>query len=272
MTDPNLNADGSPVPYPGEFLRVIIGSTVHGLHVKGTDDLDLIGICIESAEEAIGLGKPFEQHTWRTQPEGHPSGPGDVDLSTYSLKKFLRLASNGNPTVLNVLFVGPESRHVDSELGDELRALTPQIVSREAAPRYRGYLQAQRERLLGIRGQKHTGRARRQQYMVDPGSGDRYDAKFAMHMVRLGCQGVELLTTGRISLPMQEPIRSRVLDIRLGKVPLDTCIEWTEHLDAELEDLAKTADLPDHPDRVALNKWLTRTYLDAWASGGRSVR
>lgn len=136
-------APGEPDLYPGEFVRVIIGSTIHGLSVANTDDLDLMGVRIESASEALGLGKSFEQYVWRTQPEGHPSGPGDVDLTTYSLRKYLRLAANGNPTVLNLLFVAPESRHFDSPLAAELRALTPLIVSKEAAQRYLGYLRQQ---------------------------------------------------------------------------------------------------------------------------------
>ena len=74
---------------------------------------------------------------WRTQPEGQPSGPGDVDLSTYSLRKYLRLAANGNPTVLNLLFSPPRvSPFGFPPLADEMRALTPLIVSKEAAWRY----------------------------------------------------------------------------------------------------------------------------------------
>src|ERR1022692_3504325 len=92
-----LNESGAPMAYAGEFLRVIIGSTIHGLSVPGTDDLDLMGVKVERIDEAIGLNKPFEQHVWRTQPEGVPSGVGDVDLTVYSLQKYLRLATNGNP-------------------------------------------------------------------------------------------------------------------------------------------------------------------------------
>ena len=36
----------------------------------------------------------------RTQPEGVRSGPGDLDLIVYSLRKWMRLALTGNPTVL----------------------------------------------------------------------------------------------------------------------------------------------------------------------------
>lgn len=256
----NLNADGSPVAYPGEFIRVIIGSTIHGLNVAGMDDLDLMGVCLETPEQMMGLGKQFEQHVWRTQPEGVPSGVGDVDLTSYGLRKFLRLAAKGNPTIINLLFVPESGRHIDGALGDELRALTPQIISREAAARYRGYLLSQKERLMGVRGQKHTGYTRRLKYMAGAG----WDQKYASHMIRLGVQGVELLETGHISLPMQEPLRSAVRAIRQDEVSLEDCIAWAERLEAKLEKLADESDLPEHPDREALNQWLIRTYLTAW--------
>jgi hypothetical protein len=40
----------------GTILRTLVGSTVHGLEVKGFDDGDEMGICIEPPEHAIGTG------------------------------------------------------------------------------------------------------------------------------------------------------------------------------------------------------------------------
>lgn len=249
-----------PERYPGEFCRVVIGSTIHGLSVPGTDDLDLMGICVDNPFEALGLGNSFEQHEWRTQPQGVPSGVGDVDLTVYSLRKYLRLVANGNPTLLNLLFVAPESRHIDSTIATELRALTPQIVSRESAARYKGYLRAQRERLTGERGQKHTGKARREKYMA----ADGWDTKYAMHMVRLGLQGVELLKTGKITLPMAEPERSQLMAIRLGETTEQAAIDWALRLEDELSVLAHSSPLREHPDRPALETWMVNTYLKEW--------
>jgi predicted nucleotidyltransferase len=251
-----------PERYPGEFVRVVIGSTIHGLSVAGTDDLDLMGICIEPPEGTLGMGKPFEQHVYRTQPEGHPSGPGDVDLTVYSLRKHLRLASNGNPTVLNLLFVPPDYRHLDGPLADDLRALTHFIVSREAGARYLGYAQAQRERLLGLRGQKHTGYTRRLKYQAEAG----WDTKYGMHLCRLAVQGIELLSTGRITLPVPEPDRSKLMEVRRGDMTLEQVIEWSQQLELQLLTARDKSDLPEHPDRGALNDWLVATYLHEWGS------
>lgn len=252
----------APSSYPGEFLRVVAGSTVHGLAISGTDDLDLYGICIEPPEAVLGMEKPFEQHVWRTQPEGQPSGPGDTDLSVYSLRKFLRLASNGNPTVLNLLFVPPEFRHIDGLVADELRALTPSIVSREAGARYLGYMQAQRERLLGLRGQKRDGYTRRLKYMATTG----YDTKYAMHLCRLAVQGIELLSTGRVTFPVPEPERTSLMEIRRGEWSLDDTVAWSHDLEGRLVAARDSSPLGEHPDRRRLDEWAVERYLRQWAS------
>lgn len=151
----------------------------------------------------------FEQYIYRTQPEGVRSGPGDLDLTVYSLRKWLRLALAGNPTILLPLFAPPEHLVAITPPGDELRERSRMIVSRRAGHRFLGYLRAQRERLLGLRGSRHTNRPE----LVEVYG---FDTKFAMHMVRLGVQGVELLETGRISLPLREPWLSWLRDLRQG--------------------------------------------------------
>jgi len=40
-----------------------------------------------------------------------------------------------------------------------------------------------------------------------------YDTKYAMHAFRLGCKGIELLTSGRITLPIPEPHRGYLRSI-----------------------------------------------------------
>ena len=93
----------------GLILRTTVGSVVHGLSNPGTDDRDELGVCIEPPEYLLGFRR-FEHFVYRTQPEGCPSGPGDLDLTVYGLRKYCRLALKGSPTTLLPLFV--EGEHV----------------------------------------------------------------------------------------------------------------------------------------------------------------
>ncbi|MFK0247999.1 DNA polymerase beta superfamily protein [Amycolatopsis azurea] len=237
------------------ILRCQVGSGLHGTAVLGQDDRDELGICIEPPSHVIGL-KRFEQYIFRTQPEGVRSGPGDLDLTVYSLRKWLRLALNGNPTVLLPLFV-PETEIVAiDELGAELRENAHRIVSRVAGLRFLGYSRAQRERMLGLR-----GKAGRPELIEKYG----FDTKFAMHMVRLGVQGVELLETGRITLPVPEPWLGWLRDLRQGGKTRDEALEAAESLEHRLDELVRGASpLPEEPDTGWVDAWLVQAYLRAW--------
>jgi predicted nucleotidyltransferase len=253
--DPHGSDEHRAVGLGNEILRVLVGSGLHGTAIEGQDDRDEMGICVEPPEYVIGLGE-FEQYIYRTQPEGARSGPGDLDLVVYGLRKWTRLAMQGNPTVLLPLFVPEEHVVVSSELGRELRAMAGAIVSRQAAPRFLGYLAAQRDKLLGRR----SGAGR-------PELIERYgfDAKFAMHMVRLGVQGVELLETGRITLPMPEPWLSWCRALRRGERSEHEALEAAAELELRLRALETTSPLPPAPDRARLDAWLVATYRRAWA-------
>lgn len=243
------------------ILRAPVGSTIHGLHLAGTDDRDEMGVCIEDFAAVAGF-KEFEQYIYRTAAEREgkqdaPSQHGDLDLTIYSLRKYLRLALQGNPTVLTLLFVPQElCVHCDAR-GQHLQEMSPMIISRQAGKRYLGYLEAQRMRLLGERGQKKVNRPE-----LEAKHG--YDTKYAMHMLRLAHQGTELLETGRVSFPMVEPLRSHIRAVREGQVPLNDVLSETGEQERKLKDLLTDSPLPESPDTAAVESWMLGVYREAW--------
>ncbi len=245
------------------ILRGLVGSTVHGLNVNdGIEDRDEMGICVEPLEEAMALWVPFEQFIYRSaaEREGRESArsiAGDLDLTIYSLRKWMRLALKGNPTILLLLFT-PDDQLVHCDLlGRELRSLAPQIISRRVQGPYLGYLQAQKERLTGERGQKRIHRPEIEEMYG-------FDTKYAMHMLRLGFQGVELLTTGRLSLPMREPERSYLLDVRRGRISEQECLTRAGELERELAELGATSTLPEAPAEARVEEWVLDAYRRSW--------
>jgi len=237
------------------ILRAQVGSGLHGVTVAGTDDRDEMGVCIEPPECVIGLRR-FEQYQYRTQPEGVRSGPGDLDLVIYSLRKWARLAAAGNPTVLLLLFV-PAHEVVSVGLpGVELQKNAPMFLSRDCGRRFIGYLDGQRDRMLGLRSQ----RTNRPELIKIHG----FDTKFAYHALRLGFQGVELLSSGKITLPIPQPQCDWLLDVRRGGVDKQTVLDSIEDLRDELVAHTVSSDLPDHADREQLDQWLIDTYQGYW--------
>jgi len=244
------------------ILRCEVGSSLHGIADGTPSDRDEMGVCLEPYQACVGLRWQFEQHVHRTAAarEGRhdaPSQPGDLDLTIYSLRKWARLALDGNPSVLLLLFA-PDSHTVKCDTrGQALRDLAPAFASRQAGRRFLGYLQAQRQRLLGERGQKNVNR----QDLVDRHG---FDTKYAGHMMRLGVQGIEFLETGRLTLPMADQWRLRVLAVRQGQVALNDVLTQCGEVEQRLKDLITTSPLPDEPDYATVEQWVLETYWQHW--------
>lgn len=235
------------------ILLSTVGSNAHGLGLPGTEDLDLMGVCLEPPLYVIGLHQ-FEQDVFRSKPEGVRSEHGDTDRTVYSARKFCRLALNGNPSIITLLYAEPD---VITEAGQSLLALAPAFSARRAGTAFLGYMTQQRQRLLGERGQMNV---KRPELVEQHG----FDTKYAMHMLRLGYQGVEFLETGKLTLPMLPGPRDFVYATRKGEIGLNEVLTRAGELERRVEELLDTSPLPEQPDYDAVNDWLVRTYLEAW--------
>ena len=227
------------------------GSTMHGVGVGAQDDLDLVAVRIEQFAELVD-GPPRRQSMMiRTQPEGARSGPGDIDLNVYTLRRFAHLVASGNPTLLNTLFVP------DYYLRHEhfpLQEFRERIDRRRAGNAYLGYLAQQ---LSKWQGEDAVGRAE----LIDQFG---FDTKYAYHAIRLGLQGYEFLTTGRITLPIAEPERSRLAELRTGGYTEAQAQEWAAEVEARLKVVVEEADFaPPSPISplltAAYREWYDRT-------------
>lgn len=247
---------------PTTILRGMVGSSVHGLVLSGTDDRDEMGVCVEPRRYIVGFGK-FEQWVYRSaaEREGHAgacSRVGDLDLTIYSLRKWARLALQGNPTVLLLLYLPDEALVIRTSVGEQLQKLAPAFASRRAGRRFLGYLEAQRQRLVGDRGQRNVNRTA----LVEQFG---YDTKYAMHMLRLGYQGVEFLESGCLTLPMREPVRGHLMEVRMGRSDLADVLAECTQLEMRLGALLDSSPLPPEPDLKTVECFVMDTYAAAWA-------
>lgn len=247
---------------PNTVLRGVVGSVSLGLNLEGTDDRDELGICIEPPEYVIGLGH-FEQWVFRSKPDGVRSEHGDLDLTVYGLRKFCRLAAQGNPSILILLYLPEYS--ISTLVGLELLAQRDMFASRESGKRFLGYLISQKMRLTGETGGMNV---KRPELIEKHG----YDTKYAYHMARLGFQGVEFMETGRLKLPLAGEARDFCLAIRQGEIDLNTVLTRCGEMERQLKDLIEGGSpLPEQPDFEIINQYLVSTYQAHWKVYG-SVR
>jgi predicted nucleotidyltransferase len=254
------NMDYQKLAESTTILRCLVGSQAYGTSVDEgqVSDRDEKGVCIEPLEVFMGFNG-FEQYEFRsaevrTGVRDAKSEPGDLDLVIYSLHKFLRLALKGNPQIVEMFFLPPIKT---TEIGKRLQALAPYVVSRACGGAYLGYMKAQKARLLGERGGKDVNRPELVQKYG-------YDTKYAMHVVRLGLQGCELLSRGYLTLPLPEPERTRLLGIREGKFSLSEVSAQAEELEQQLKSLLDTSPLAKDPDQTYVENWMIKTYWDWW--------
>jgi predicted nucleotidyltransferase len=235
-----------------------VGSGAHGLAVSGKDDHDEMGICFEDEAYVIGL-KKFEQSIFRTATEDGRirSGPGDTDRTIYSMRKWMLLALNNNPTILSMLWAPVLE---GTYTGEVLREMAPEfIISTRAAKAYAGYMADQLKRLKGEQGNM---RVHRPELVEEYG----FDTKYAMHIVRLGLQGTELMAFGKISYPMVDELREVCYNVRTGKYTYDEVLELADVVYNNLLAAEKESTLRKEPDYLWANKFLVAAYQKWWGN------
>lgn len=130
--------------------------------------------------------------------------------------------------------------------------------ARRAGRAFLGYLENQR---LGLTGERHATRTR------ELSRRHGYDTNYAMHALRIAHQGLELLTTGRITLPVGEPARSALREVRSGEVALEEVLRRLDAATARLEEAVHDDRLPATSDARAVDDFLVSAYRRAWDSG-----
>jgi hypothetical protein len=239
-----------------EILRGVVGSTAHGTAMAGSEDRDELGVFIEPPVNVCGL-ESCDHYVKRDRPEGVRSRPGDVELTLYSLRRFCRLAARGNPTALLLLWL--PSYVKTTEAGEALVRLRDAFVSRDAGERFLGYLVGQKQRLTGERGQN----VRRPELLAEFG----YDTKFAMHALRLGYEGIGLMATGCLPVPVPTPDLEVLRAARAGEISYTDVLGLIANVEAGLRKLvaecSRTADL------AAINAFMVETHLRHWRATQR---
>jgi hypothetical protein len=100
-------------------------------------------------------------------------------------------------------------------------------------------------------------------------AGPAYAVEFATHALRLGIQGIELLTAGRITLPIPEPDLSYLRAVRRGEVELSHVRAAVADAERRLLELSVDASVPHQPDRAWVDDWLHRVHLEYWNNDDR---
>ena len=102
-------------------LKSIAGSHLYNLNTESSD-MDIRGIFLPSVEDLCNVSG--EQNT--------EIADDDQDIKFYSIKKFLTLASQCNPNIIELLYLPESAILFKSDVYDELVSIRDAFMSKRA--------------------------------------------------------------------------------------------------------------------------------------------
>jgi len=203
-------------------------------------DVDIRGIFIPHRHLLIGSEKVNEFRD-----------PNDEDTVYFSLEKFVSLALECNPNVVEQLFVREEDILYMNDIGKELRDFRYEFLTKNAFGRFGSYAWSQLNRMTN-RTEGFDRNVKRQR-LIEAVGGD-WDPKNAMHLIRLLKMLLEILNKGELHTFCT--FRDLLLSIRNGEMRSDEVIQMADELFAESEVALKNSTIPNVPDFHKINEWV----------------
>lgn len=221
-----------------QMLKVLCGSRAYGLEDENSD-YDYHHVFVLPTNELLRLDANYKETNWV---EG-----SDADNTGWELKHFLSLATHCNPTILET-FVAPVVE--TTPLGDELRALFPYVLKRDAVYNaFRGYAHNQRKKMFEPYGEDKEKR------MI----------KAAIAYLRSLIHGYHLLRYGTYQTKLDSGWQGALYEIKQStKLDKAYVISEAEHLEEELLTAYKMSQIPEHIDMTPINEFLLKVRKENW--------
>jgi len=239
--------------------EVLSGSHAYGLATETADE-DIRGIFLPSANEILGFG-------YKETVEAKP------DKVWHSLKKFLGLALKANPSILAWLWVEPEFIRHQTHLSVELRNNRERFLSKLVHKTFGGYATSQLKKMQKSVGGDEGYAMHGERDASKNGSSLKagYDAKNAMHLMRLLYCGVSLLRDCYYPVYVEDSNWHNTLkEIRAGEWPINLVLHEAKLLFNEMDEALQYTDLPEEPDRKWAERFLCRWHYDTIVCSSRT--
>lgn len=215
------------------------GSHAYGF-ANGDSDNDYIGVAFGKPETYLGFD-PFEH---KVSKEGQKP-----DYAIHELRKFLRLAIAGNPTILETLWIPPVYVSASYQsVYDSLVAIRGHFLTKKLIGPFGGYAHQQIHKCrLKLMGHETPGIKAKNPY------------KHAAHCLRLVRQCREVLEQGDLFVDRTHIDLQDYIDIRAGKVDIHDVLHEAESLKNKLPELAEKSRLHDLVNQSYIEGWLVKT-------------
>lgn len=230
---------------PGLQFLTLSGSHAYGL-ADEYSDLDYIGVVVPPKEFILGLNK--WEH-WNPKPG---TLEGGIDVSIYSLDKFIRLLYKQNPNIVETLFFYPsvllyESTDFTSRIVDN----RDQFATLKLLKAIKGFANGELQRLKAGGSTRKMG-AKRREAVEEFG----YNVRAASHVLRLLFTANNWLRYGNYDPVLVGLDREEVLAVKKGRWSYGECIDAANDAFERLNELEEQVNLPKKPDFEFVNNIL----------------
>lgn len=223
----------------GLQYEVIMGSFAYGVS-SDASDTDVYGFCIPNkaivfphttGKYIFGYDSTvhgnFEQ--WQQHHVIDKSRKKEYDFSIYNITKFFRLCADGNPNMIDSLFVPHRCVTHATAIGTLLREHRFDFLSKKCWHTFKGYAYSQMHKM---RIKNPEGKRK---LMVEKFG---YDVKYAYHLVRLLNEIEQILLEGDLDL---ERNREQLKEIRRGEWTIGKVEEYFNDKEKYLEEVYATS-------------------------------
>lgn len=233
---------------PGRHIvRMPAGSRLYGTF-RPDSDFDYRGVMLESLDSLFTAQLPFEQYEYNSDKD-------KTDVVIYGFRKFMRLALQNNPNILELLFCPPELRLVDTFDWREVYGIRHLFLSQQVRKRYGGYAHGQ-VRLIEQHQRGEKNMTTHASFIERYG----YDTKAAAHLSRLINQACVILQDGDFNPVLNNDAQAEFMFILGGGM---TYADFGKYAAQGLKDIDEMkSDLPEMADGVRVNKTMMEIYKE----------
>jgi predicted nucleotidyltransferase len=219
------------------------GSTSYGTRTEDSDD-DFRGVTMLPEQYNLGLDR-FDQYK-------SPEGSGE-DIEVRAIKEYVKLALDGNPNVVELLFTYSGHFIYLNKFGKALVDARHEFLSKKFYKKIDGFAKGQKHDLENSGKPNHgQGSVKRLEQRIKYG----YDLKAGQNLIRIPYEGIEVMETGTLSTYRPEAQRKLLIDIKLGKYTKEQLLEMYDELKFKLDEAYLKTELPENPDYHKINKFL----------------
>jgi predicted nucleotidyltransferase len=267
--DSQLLATPPPFIYDGLDYEVIMGSEAYAVSSGGSDrdiygfatpPLDYLFPSLRKEVQGFGpYGPSFEQYN--PQHIIHPDTHVEHDFAIYNIGKYFLLTMNGNPNMIDSLFVPDRCLLYTSKVGKMVRKNRKLFLSKKVWHTFKGYAYSQ---VSKMKSKNPEPGSKRREMIEEYG----YDVKFGYHVIRLIAEAEQILEEGDLDL---ERNREQLKSIRRGEWAAEDIEAHFKRREIELEALYLSSKLQYSPDVDKIHGLLLSCLEERYGSLSRII-